>query len=320
MKGVILWRPTSGGSVLATRRSGLLRATIYPPWHPIYMSNSTARCTSAPHASKMSVEIVVMDVDPGVPPAPMVEVLRQAGGMPPGQWWFALVQAKVPPYLTGRKRPQDLPNEDGVSVMGPATRLNIETPWDAVKLSGIPMDDLRTKYAHIFMSQEGRYFYKMCTLPYANTPSLYGPRSFQAQQREDLDGIYSVTMYNISERWWQKAGDVIDRMDPQLRRASHDPPFNSMNEKDPTSAYAARTYSVFSDQPFDQAATDWPLTWLHQGQRGPSYVADSDGYPLNLDIAQRYATSVPELDVRLRRQREEMMVRKLANQWYHPPQ
>jgi len=157
------------------------------------------------------------NVDYGIPSAPRVDVTDNDGSMPPGRFYFALVQVKCQSYMDNFIYGKTTFNQTGIEAMGPATVLDIPYRWSTLKVSDIPIDNER-QYAYVCMSEDGINFHIIATIPAMIQDMYKGHKDYgSTTDFEQENGLYTIVIRNPAAKYRVHAGSVIQRnMDEKM--------------------------------------------------------------------------------------------------------
>ena len=150
--------------------------------------------------------------EPGLPPSPMVEILDSSGSMPAGHYYFSLLQKyRYPRSGFGILKDGTISNTTGILAMGPSTHIRVDTPWNTVRISDIPIDYER-EFASIFMSTDNKTFHQLAVAPAIENTFFYDRSQLTAVRGDRQEsGLYRVTIINPAERYHTNVGTVITR-------------------------------------------------------------------------------------------------------------
>jgi hypothetical protein len=146
--------------------------------------------------------------EPGLPPAPMIEILDNEGSMYAGHYYFALLQDYLDPRSGFGTTTGPI---SGMMALGPATHVNVNTSWNTVRISNIPIDFER-QYARIFMSTDGIHFYQIAVAPAISTRDYYDMSEYTyVTGEQQSSGLFRVTIVNPAQMFRENVGTMITR-------------------------------------------------------------------------------------------------------------
>jgi hypothetical protein len=150
--------------------------------------------------------------EPGLPPAPMIEILDNEGSMYAGHYYFALLQDYLEPRSGfGFSKGATTGPISGMMALGPATHVKVDTPWNTVRISDIPIDFER-QYARIFMSTDSIHFYQIAVAPAISTREYYDMSEYTyVTGEQQTSGLFRVTIVNPAQMFRENVGTMITR-------------------------------------------------------------------------------------------------------------
>ena len=162
-----------------------------------------------------------VDLEPGLPPAPVVRFLDASGPMPAGHYWFSLITYYTEPqsgeqaYTEHSKNGITTMSNSGIDAMGPARKIYVGHKWNTVQLSDIPVDE-RRPYHKVMMSMDGRTFWQIATAPaISSSHSYYDTRDItEVRGYTQQNGMHTMIIKNPAARYQTQTGTTVTREGP----------------------------------------------------------------------------------------------------------